>query len=85
MSSNRYADAKGRSLATPQAPREAQAPRPLTDAEAERVAFNRQQIIDHVPGAVSVIKDLHAAGLIDGWRAVIDVQILPEAQHGTAE
>lgn len=45
-------------------------PRPLSDAETDRVAENRAFVHEHLPELVPFIKDLHAEGLIDGWRAI---------------
>lgn len=34
------------------------------------VADNRAFVIEHMPELVDLIKELHAAGLIAGWRSV---------------
>ncbi|MBI2307550.1 MAG: hypothetical protein HYU78_09620 [Rhodocyclales bacterium] len=69
---NNYARLKG-SATAPAAPasRSAAVPaRELSDQEAQRVAENRAFVLEHLPELVPFIKDLHAEGLIDGWRAV---------------
>jgi len=48
----------------------ASAPKPLTDAERERVAETIVQVRALVPGLVPLVKDLHALGMFDGWRAI---------------
>lgn len=50
--------------------RAARPSRQLSDAERERVAANRAFVHEHMPELVDFIKELHAEGLIDGWRAV---------------
>jgi hypothetical protein len=53
--------------------------KPLTEAERARVAHTVSQVKELMPELVSVVKDLHAAGLIDGWRDVAYVgPIRPE-------
>lgn len=69
---NDYARLKGN--ATTQAPaataHPSAPPRELTDAEQARVAENRAFVLAHLPELVHFIKDLHAVGYLDGWRAV---------------
>ncbi len=66
-----YAAQKGRAAPVAQPAKIAQV-RQLTEAEQARTAENRAFIIEHMPEAVQFIKDLHAEGLIEGWRAVIN-------------
>lgn len=42
----------------------------LSEVERARVAHNVSQVKALMPDLVPVIKDLHEAGLIDGWRNV---------------
>jgi hypothetical protein len=46
------------------------APRALSEAEQQRIASNRQKVRELAPELLPVIADLHAEGLIEGWRAV---------------
>lgn len=70
-----YAAAKGRSIQTP-APTAKRAPKPLSEEEQQRVAENRAMVLQHMPEAVQFIKELHAEGLIDGWRNVTRCTLL---------
>lgn len=75
-----YAAQKGR--AAPVAKAAAPAPAmPLTDAEQQRVAETRAAVVEHMPEAVQFIKDLHAEGMIDGWRNVVRCSLLDDAGH----
>lgn len=64
-----YAGQKGRAAAQarPTAPA---APRPITQADEQRTAANKQFILEHMPELLPMIRNLHAEGLIDGWRSV---------------
>lgn len=70
-----YAAAKGRAVQRPAtvARRE---PKPLSEADQQRIAENRAMVLQHMPEAVQFIKDLHAEGLIDGWRNVARCTLL---------
>lgn len=72
---NDYARVKGSAAAPATATRQPAAPRALSEAEEERVAENRAFILTHLPELVPFIKDLHAVGLVDGWRAVQNCRI----------
>ena len=72
--------------------------RPLRDLkpdEQAQVARNKASVYAHLPEAVPFIKELHEAGMIDGWRGVVSVDVHPstgsgrtdifeEVEHGTA-
>lgn len=64
------------------------APRPLralSAAEQEKVAENRAAVHKYLPEMLPFIKELHEAGLIDGWRSVVKVELLQEGKnHGNA-
>lgn len=45
-------------------------PKPLTAAEELRVAEAKAFILEHMPEMLEIIRDHHAAGNIDGWRAI---------------
>lgn len=75
---NDYARLKGSAAATATAARQPSAPRALSEAEEERVAENRAFVLTHLPELVPFIKDLHAEGLIDGWRAVRNCTLSPQ-------
>lgn len=63
-------------------------PRPLralSVKEQATVAENRAEIHEYMPEMLPIIKEMHAAGLIDGWRSVVKVELLKEGkEHGTA-
>lgn len=68
-----YASIKGQPTRTaPQASTTASAApaEDLPSDEMERIADNRAFVIEHMPELVDLIKELHAAGLIVGWRSV---------------
>lgn len=72
-----YAAQKGR--AVPVAPAtKAAAPRPLTAADEARIAANREFILEHMPEMLAIIRDHHAAGNIDGWRAIDACRMLAD-------
>lgn len=75
-----YAAAKGRAIQRP-ASTTRREPTPLSEAEQQRVAANRAMVIEHLPEAVQFIKDLHAEGLIDGWRNVTRCTLLDREKH----
>lgn len=53
--------------------------RPLRDlnpAEQAKVARNKAAVYAHMPELVPFIKELHEAGMIDGWRGVGEVVLL---------
>lgn len=53
-------------------------PQPLCDAERDLVAKNRDLVIVHMPELVPLIHELHALGMIPGWRAVKRIKIFEE-------
>lgn len=52
------------------------APRPLSEAERERVAENRAFVLEHLPELVPIIGELHQSGIVDGWRCVQNCRML---------
>lgn len=58
--------------------------RELNPAEQARVARNKAAVYAHLPEMVPFIKELHEAGMIDGWRGVGEVTLLREVENGTA-
>ena len=58
--------------------------RQLNPAELAQVARNKASVYEHLPELLPFIKDLHDAGMIDGWRRVEKVTLLKEVGHGTA-
>lgn len=72
---NSYASIKGRSLSIPIDPKAPSTAKKLSRAEIERVASNRDFVREHMPELVDLIRDLHAEGLIEGWRAVTNCKI----------
>jgi len=59
--------------------------KPLTDKAQARAAEMRAAVLETIPEAVPLIRALHQAGLIDGWRAVTYVgppREIPNAHSG---
>lgn len=52
------------------------APAALSDDEADLVARRREDFLTQMPDAYPFFRDLHANGLIDGWRAICWVRPL---------
>lgn len=71
-----YASTKGRAIQRPATDQPRRPQKPLSEAEQQRVAANRDFMVEHMPEAVQFIKELHAAGLIDGWRAVKNCKLI---------
>ena len=79
-----YAAAKGKMRAAPVvAEKSRPAAGPLTDAERARITRNKALIEERLPEAVGVVKDLYAAGLIEGWRSVASVRLIEGNGDGT--
>lgn len=70
-----YAGQKGRATAQAR-PASPAAPKPITTAEEERTAVNKQLILEHMPELLPMIRDLHAEGLIDGWRNICNCKLI---------
>lgn len=70
-----YAAQKGRAAqalrSTPPAAQKA-----LTPADDARVAANKNFVLDHMPELLPLIRDLHAEGMIDGWRAISNCNLI---------
>jgi hypothetical protein len=49
----------------------------LNPAEQARVAANKALVCEHMPEMVPIIRELHEAGMIDGWRSVGKVRLNP--------
>lgn len=49
--------------------------RTLSTAEQQQVAANRAAVHKHMPELVGFIGELHAEGMIDGWRSVDAVEV----------
>jgi len=78
-----YAGMKGRTAALQAASPVARAElRPLSAAQAARVAENKARVEAHLPEMLPFFKDLYAEGLIDGWRAVVSVRLIEGMNHG---
>lgn len=59
--------------------------RTLSVAEQAKVAENRAAVHEHLPEMLPFIKELHEAGMIDGWRSVVKVELFKEGKdHGNA-
>ena len=51
----------------------------LNPAQMEKVARNKAAVCEHMPELVPFIRELHEAGMIDGWRGVIEVGVFQNA------
>ncbi len=56
------------------------APAELSDDESDLVARRREDFLTLMPDAYPFFRDLHANGLIDGWRAVCWVRPLEDSE-----
>lgn len=65
----------------PEAPR-SKAPAKLSDNESDLVARRREDFLTLMPDAYPFFLDLHANGLIEGWRAVCWVRPLEDSEAG---
>jgi len=56
----------------------------LNPAQTAQVARNKALVCEHMPELVPFIKELHEAGMIDGWRGVGEVVLHrhSHAEHG---
>lgn len=72
-----YAAQKGRSTTAAQ-PAAKAAPEPLTAAEDNRIIQNRDFVQEHLRDIVPLFRNLHAEGLIDGWRAITNCRLTQE-------
>lgn len=75
-----YSAMKGRAaqVAPPVSNRQ---PETLSPAEEARIADNRDLVLEHMPEMLQIIRNLHAEGLIDGWRNIKQVRLLDEAEN----
>lgn len=74
------AAARGNFFVKPQPPYAEPVRKPLRDLKPEeqaKVARNKASVYAHLPEVVPFIKELHEAGMIDGWRGVGSVELLP--------
>lgn len=77
-----YAGMKGRARRNePEAPARQPLP-PLPAWKQEQVAANKALIEEHMPEMLPEIKALYEAGLIEGWRSVVKVELLEGADDG---
>jgi hypothetical protein len=60
----------------PYPPRQKRPLRDLSEREKAIVAERRSQVHQMGLDAVEFVKELHAAGMIDGWRSVGEVMVL---------
>lgn len=72
-----YAKVKGKAPAeTPAARRPLRPSAPIDADEHARIAANVALHKQYLPEFAPLIKELHAVGLIDGWRNVKNIEIL---------
>lgn len=69
-----YAAQKGRAVQAVRSTPKTE-PKQLTTAEEERVAAANEFILEHIPDMLPMIRDLHAEGLIDGWRNIVTFRL----------
>lgn len=74
-----YASAKGKAMRQP--PVKYQPP-PLSDEEKAVVAERVQLVKAHLPGALDLIRALHAEGMVDGLRCIQSVTVFEGDEHG---
>lgn len=77
-----YAAQKGRAAPVAQPVHQAKQA-PLSPAEEARIAETRAAILEHMPEMLPIIRNLHAEGLIDGWRSVKSLSMTVIEQKGT--
>ncbi|TCS35787.1 hypothetical protein EDC30_10986 [Paucimonas lemoignei] len=69
-----YAKLKGRATVAPATaevkPKTSEDLPPLTAEAHARIKQTIADVKEHLPEMVDMVKDFHAAGLIDGWRSV---------------
>lgn len=72
-----YAAQKGRAarVDTPSRPA---AIKPLSEAEEARIADNKDFILAYMPEMLPIIRDHHAAELVDGWRNIVRCTLLDD-------
>ena len=70
-----YAGQKGRAVPLAKAA-PAPAAEPITPQQEAVIEANKEFILEHMPEMLPIIRDLHAEGLIDGWRNVTRCKLL---------
>lgn len=73
-----YAKVKGRASSPdekPEAPRPNRPAAPIDEAEHARIAANNKLHKLLLPEFAPFVKELHAVGLIDGWRAIQKIEV----------
>ena len=75
---NDYARATGRSVTSANKvdARASTVKRKLTDSELAKAAESRSFVHEHMPEALPFIRDLVSAGLLDGWRSVVQCELV---------
>lgn len=76
-----YAGAKGKTAAPVVASTGKQAVAELSPEQLARVAENRAFVLEHMPELAQIVKDLHANGLIVGWRSVVRCSLLDASNN----
>lgn len=77
-----YAAQKGRGIQNlrSETPSPEKAP-PLSDSEKARIESNKEFVIEHMPELLPFIRDLHAQGMIAGWRSVRNCRLIDDADN----
>lgn len=73
-----YASAKGRATQTAPAATRHKTTAVLSEAEKARIGDNKAFIVEHMPEMLPMIRELHAEGLIDGWRSVKSCRVIEQ-------
>jgi hypothetical protein len=74
-----YASQKGRSV--PQAQAAPEAAEPITPDQEAAIEANKEFILEHMPEMLPIIRNMHAEGLISGWRNVKSCKLINANDH----
>lgn len=73
-----YATMKGRAAQAAPADHQRSALPQVSAQQAQEIQANKEFVVEKMPELVDFIRDLHADGLFDGWRAVKNCRLLRE-------
>lgn len=71
-----YAAQKGRANQPALKASPAIAPSEVSAATQTRIEANKQFVQEAMPDLIPFMRDLHAAGLIDGWRSIANCKLI---------
>ena len=75
-----YAQVRGKTIPTRSAPTQRRALKTLTAQEEARAAEMAALHKQHLPEYVPMLKELHALGMIDGWRSIVSIEVLEKKE-----